>query len=131
MVIPAALSNISVVIVEDDAEFRSMLVRFLTLEGAWVVARSDVFDGVRAVKEHDPDVVLSEISLANGGGLQLLRDIRALGPENGGSVPVIAMIAFAQISDPESANASGFQEHLRKPFAPDQLLAAIKSALRG
>jgi CheY-like chemotaxis protein len=41
---------------------------------------------------------------ANGGGFQLLRDIRALGPENGGSVPVIAMTAFAQISDPESTS---------------------------
>jgi CheY-like chemotaxis protein len=46
---------------------------------------------------------------ANGGGFQLLRDIRALGPENGGSVPVIAMTAFAQISDPESTTPRGFR----------------------
>jgi CheY-like chemotaxis protein len=115
MVIPAVLSNISIVIVEDHAAFLSMLGRFLMLEGACVVAASDVFDGIRAVKEHHPDLILSEISLPNGGGFQLLRDICALGPENGGSVPVIAMTPFAQISDPENTNASDFQEYLRKP----------------
>ena len=128
MVIPAVLGNISIVIVEDHAEFRSMLGRFLVLEGACVVATSDAFDGIRAVKERHPDLILVEISLPNGGGFQLLRDMRALGPENGGSVPVIAMTAFAQISDLQNTNASGFQEYLRKPFAPDQLLEAIRSA---
>jgi hypothetical protein len=46
MVIPAVLSNISIVIVEDCAEFRSMLGRFLMLEGDRVVATSDAFDGI-------------------------------------------------------------------------------------
>jgi CheY-like chemotaxis protein len=73
---------------------------------------------IRPAKERHPDLILSETSPPNGGGFQFLRDIRALGPENGGSVPVIAMTAFAQISDPENTNASGFQEYLRKPFAP-------------
>jgi CheY-like chemotaxis protein len=55
---------------------------------------------IRPAKERHPDLILSETSPPNGGGFQFLRDIRALGPENGGSVPVIAMTAFAQISKP-------------------------------
>jgi CheY-like chemotaxis protein len=55
---------------------------------------------IRPAKERHPDLILSETSPPNGGGFQFLRDIRALGPENRGSVPVIAMTAFAQISKP-------------------------------
>jgi len=46
---------------------------------------------------------------ANRGVFKLSRDIRALGPENGGSVPVIAMTAFAQISDPEAQTPRAFR----------------------
>ena len=107
-----------------------MLGRFLTLQGAWVVAASDAFDGIKAVKERRPDVVLSEISLPNRDGFQLLRDIRALGTKDGGGVPVIAMTAFERIADRDRAMAAGFQAHLDKPFGPDSLLEVIKSVLR-
>jgi len=93
-------------------------------------ATRDALDGIRQLRSATQMCSVGN-QFANGGGFQLLRDIRALGPENGGSVPVIAMTAFAQISDPESTNASGFQEHRRKSFAPDQLLKAIRSTLRG
>ena len=71
MVIPAVLSNISIVIVEDHAAFLSMLGRFLMLEGACVVAASDVFDGIRAVKEHHPapDQLLEQLGQLLGGQL--------------------------------------------------------------
>jgi CheY-like chemotaxis protein len=59
-----------------------------------------------------------------------LRDIRALGAEYGGNVPVIAMTAFGGIAVRERTIAAGFQAHLDKPFAPDNLLQAIKSILR-
>jgi CheY-like chemotaxis protein len=48
---------------------------------------------LQAVREHRPDIVLSDIRLPNRDGFELLRDIRALGAENGGNVHVIAMTA--------------------------------------
>jgi CheY-like chemotaxis protein len=59
-----------------------------------------------------------------------LQDIRALGAENGGNVPVIAMTAFEGFAGRDRTIAAGFEAHLDKPFLPESLLAAIKSILR-
>jgi CheY-like chemotaxis protein len=59
---------------------------------------------------------LSDIKLPNRDGFELLRDIRALGPENGGSVPVIAVTAFGRVVDRNRTIAAGFGAHLEKPF---------------
>ena len=61
-------------------------------------------------------------------GLELLMDIRNLGPENGGNVPVVAISGYMLDSE---VVAVGFQSILRKPFTPDQLLAAIDGVLSG
>jgi CheY-like chemotaxis protein len=68
------------------------------------------------------------IRLPKRDGFELMRDIRALGAENGGNVPVIAMTAYGAARD--RTIAAGFQAHLDKPFDPDQLLEVIKSILR-
>jgi len=61
-------------------------------------------------------------------GLDFLADIRSLDRNDGGHVPVIAMTAY--VLDQVVVDA-GFQRLLRKPFAPDQLLAAIDSIYGG
>ena len=53
-------------------------------------------------------------------------DIRNLGPDNGGNVPVVAISGYMLDSE---VVAGGFQSILRKPFTPDQLLAAIDGVL--
>ena len=76
-----------------------------------------------------PSFVLCDIRLPNRDGFELLQDIRALGAENGGNVPVIAMTAFGGFAARDRTIAAGFQAHLDKPFAPDSLLGVIKSIL--
>jgi len=77
-----------------------------------------------------PSFVLCDIRLPNRDGFEHLRDIRALGAENGGTVPVIAMTAFGGFDARDRAIAAGFEAHLDKPFSPDSLLGVIKSILR-
>jgi CheY-like chemotaxis protein len=55
---------------------------------------------------------------------------RVLGPENGGSVPVIAMTALGRVADRNRTIAAGFKVHLEKPFTPKKLLEAIQSVLK-
>jgi CheY-like chemotaxis protein len=58
-------------------------------------------------------------------GFQLLADIRSLGRENGGLVPVLAMTAYRFKYD--AIIGAGFQAYLMKPFTLDQLVASIDS----
>jgi CheY-like chemotaxis protein len=62
-------------------------------------------------------------------GFGLLHDIRALGPDAGGSVPVIAMTALVMHLDRARIVDAGFQAYLPKPFTPDKLLETILTVL--
>ena len=62
-------------------------------------------------------------------GFELLREIRALGHNAGGSVPVIAMTAFVTHADRTRILNAGFQARLPKPFSPDKLLETILTVL--
>jgi CheY-like chemotaxis protein len=126
----AILSGITIVVVEDYPDTLFGIAHFLTRHGAKVFPSPGAFEGLQAVREHCPDIVLSDIRLPKRDGFELLRDIRALGAENGGNVPVIAMTAFGGIAARDRTIAAGFQAHLDKPFAPDSLLGVIKSILK-
>jgi CheY-like chemotaxis protein len=54
-------------------------------------------------------------------GYELIRKIRALGPEQGGDVPAVALTAYAGHKDRRRALLSGFHTHLAKPVEPDEL----------
>ena len=127
---PPVITGTTVVVVEDHADTRFYVCRFLLQQGAKVFPAPDAFEGLQAVREHRPDIVLSDIAMPYRDGFGLLQDIRALGPENGGSVPVIAMTAFGRDIDRTRTIAAGFKVHLDKPFTPAKLLEAIHSVLK-
>jgi CheY-like chemotaxis protein len=124
-----SLSNRTIVIVEDHDDTRSFLARFLAKQGAHVFASPDATSALQAVQKQRPDVVLSDICLPDRDGFQLLRDIRALSPEQGGRVPVIAMTAYGSYTDRDQTTAAGFQKHLDKPFGPGELLEVVRQTL--
>jgi len=126
----AILSGTTIVVVEDYPDTLFGITQFLTRHGAKVFPSPDAFEGLQAVREHRPDIVLSDIRLPKQDGFELLRDIRALDAENGTNVPLIAMTAFGGFVVREPTIAAGFEAHLDKPFLPESLLAAIKSILR-
>ena len=124
------LSGVTFVIVNSHEGVRSTLAAFLRGKGAIVFVSPAAFDGLTAVKNHKPDIVISSFRLPKRDGFELLRDIRALGSEASGNVPVIATTILAQRTDRNRIAAAGFQGHLDKPFVPNQLLEVIKPLLR-
>jgi CheY-like chemotaxis protein len=120
-----SLENIRILVVDDKADFRLLTAHFLTRRGAQVFAAKNAFEGLQLVREIRRDLVLSDINMPGRSGLQFLADIRNLGNDRG-KVPVIAMTAY--LLDQAVVDA-GFESILRKPFAPDQLLAVIDSVL--
>lgn len=122
--------NLVIVIVEDNTDTLSSLTRFLHLQGAVVFGAANASEGLQAVKDYHPNVVLSDINLPCRDGFELLSDIRALEIENGGATPIIAMTAISGLADPIRMTAAGFQGQLKKPFRPDQLVDEINLVLR-
>jgi CheY-like chemotaxis protein len=126
---PDRLSDLTIVVVEDHDDARRYLGLFLKQIGANVVLARNGFEGLEATKNNRPDLVVSDIKMPGMDGFELLREIRAFGPETVGRIPVIAMTAFVTYADRARILKAGFQECLPKPFTPDKLLEAILSVL--
>ena len=125
------LSGIRVLAVDDDADARDLVVFLLEDCGACVTAVSNADDALAVLIQSVPDVLLSDIGMPDTDGYMLLRQVRALPPEQGGLVPAIALTAYAGEIDYRQALAAGFQRHLSKPLDPDKLVQAMLDLLVG
>lgn len=123
------LGHVTIVIVEDHPDTQIILSNFLTRLGARVIIAGDAETALQEIQQCHPDVVLSDIGLPQKSGFQLLKEIRLLEPADR-LVPVIAMTALGGVVERQRAIAAGFQELLRKPFDPAELLRALQSVLR-
>jgi len=126
---PTRLRNLTIVVVDDHNDFRRYLGAFLGYLGANVAAAENAMEGLKAVKTYHPNLVLTDISMPGRDGFGLLSDIRALGPDAGGNVPVIAMTALITPVDRARILNAGFKAFLSKPFSPEALVEAILTAL--
>ena len=85
---------------------------------------------VDRVRSWRPDVLLSDLSMPTMDGFALVREVRAMPPEDGGTVPAVAMTSSPRIEDARRAIVEGFQLHVHKPLEPAMLVAAIASAVQ-
>ena len=127
---PSSLAGLAIVVVEDHDDARRYLDLFLLQLGAKVMVASNAFEGLELIKNSLPDLVLSDIKCRVWTGSNLLNEIRALGPDAGGSVPVIAMSAFFSQTDRARTHYTEFRACLPKPFTPDKLVDTILSVLQ-
>lgn len=121
------LSGVRVLVVEDDADARALVRKLLEQLGAQVVAVASAREGIRKIDEDVFDVLLSDISMPEEDGLQFIRRVRQRSPEAGGTVPAIALTAFARAEDRHAALVAGFQHHVSKPIEVTELVAIVAS----
>ena len=121
------LEGITVLLVEDEADTRDLVTTMLREFGARVVAVNSAKDALASLQLEVPSVLLSDIGMSGQNGYDLIRKIRALPPEKGGTVPAVALTAYAGPADRRRALLAGFHVHLAKPVEPDELLAVIAS----
>ena len=126
--IAQSLTGLRVLVVDDEADARDLLRHVLRECGAEVKLADSVQAGLEAVQQWRPDVVLGDIGMPREDGYELVRRIRALPPERGGLTPAAALTAYGGTEDRLRALAAGYQRHVAKPVAPDEL-AALVSAL--
>jgi CheY-like chemotaxis protein len=122
-----ALEGLRVLLVEDDEDTLQLIKAILERRGADVTAAASADEALASLERAKPDVLLSDIGMPGGNGYELIKKIRALGPEQGGRVPAVALTAYAGPKDRRRALLAGFQVHLAKPIEPDELLAVVAS----
>ena len=123
----ARLEGIRVLLVEDDEDSRKLLDLLLTKQGAKLTSTSSAAEALNAFGRMLPDIVVSDLGMAEQDGYELIRKVRALPGEGGGLTPAIALSGYATRKDRERALAAGYQLHLAKPVEPAELIAAIAS----
>ncbi len=116
-----------VLIVDDDADTRTMLSVFLERSGFAVVTAGDGEEALSKVAVAPPDVVVTDVVLPRVDGLTLCRRIK--GDERTARTPVIAVTGYLQSIPGHEAHAAVFDAFLPKPCPLEDLLAAIRNTI--
>jgi len=119
------LRGVRVLLVEDDMDSADGLVRLLTRHGAQVTTAETCADALERFELAPPQVLISDIALPDGDGYGLLEQVRGKRVEDGGSVPAIALTAYAGVEHSRRATRAGFQVHFAKPFESEELIEVI------
>jgi CheY-like chemotaxis protein len=119
------LSNTKVLVVEDDAGTRKFVAFALEQYQADVTAVESAQEALLLLAKEKPDILAIDIGMPKVDGYTLIRQIRAMTPEQGGQIPAIALTAYVGEQDQRQALAAGFQIHVPKPVEPAELVAVI------
>jgi two-component system, OmpR family, KDP operon response regulator KdpE len=114
-----------VLIVEDDRSIRKFLRISLESHGFHVIETESVQSGLRQVLSQPPDVMILDLGLPDGDGLDLITRIREWS-----SLPMIVLSARERELDKIQALDLGANDYLTKPFGIGELLARIRVVLR-
>lgn len=115
-----------VLVIEDNDDMRSALIRFLNGNGFKVTAVDSAEDGIDAVDDNDFDIALIDINLPGKSGFSMVEYIR----EQGKTMPLIAMTARDGLADKLSGFTLGLTDYVVKPFDLKELLARMLAHLK-
>jgi signal transduction histidine kinase/ActR/RegA family two-component response regulator len=119
------LEGLRVLVVDDEADARDLIGVILRGRGATVDVAASAGEALDAIERARPDVVVSDISMPESDGYELIRELRRREAAAAAATPVVALTAYARSEDRERALAAGFQRHLAKPVEPDDLVLAV------
>lgn len=115
-----------ILIVDDDLQIRKLLGRYLAEQGFRITLASDRRTLEAALESNDIKLIVLDVMLPDGSGLDICRDMRA---ENS-SIPVILLTALKEDVDRIIGLEIGADDYLGKPFNPRELAARIRAVLR-
>lgn len=125
----AQLLGVKVLVVDDEKDALDMVQRMLTECEAEVLTTSSADEVLHLIKTVRPDLLVCDIGMPEVDGFEVLRRVRALGRDQGGHLPAIALTAFARSEDRTRALRAGFIAHVAKPVEPSELMATIASLM--
>ena len=114
-----------VVLVEDEPQMRRFIRVSLTARGYRLIEGGSKQDALLLISSHNPDLLLLDLGLPDGDGIELTKEIRSWS-----QVPIIVLSARGLEQDKVAALDAGADDYLTKPFGVDELLARIRVAMR-
>ncbi len=115
----------TVLVVDDDATTRDVIVRYLEREGFRALEAEDGGRARAVIEASDPNLVILDLMLPGVDGLSIIRWLRS-----SGSLPVIMLTALGEESDRIVGLELGADDYVTKPFSPRELIARVKTVLR-
>ncbi len=117
--------SLLILLVEDEPQLRRFLRPLLRTHGYRVVEAETAREGLTLAQSHNPDIVLLDLGLPDGDGVEVTRQLRAWS-----QVPILVISARGREQDKVEALDAGADDYLTKPFGSAELLARLRVALR-
>ena len=113
------------VLIEDEPQIRRFVRAALEAEGWQVFEAATAQHGLRDAATRKPDLVVLDLGLPDGDGLDVIRDVRSWS-----AVPIVVLSARVEEDDKIAALDAGADDYLTKPFGVGELLARVRANLR-
>ena len=120
-----ATASPRILVVDDELDFRELVAVMLGHYGVVVKAAASAAEALVDIESWKPDVLVADIGMSGEDGYGLIRKVRALSTEKGGSTPALALTAYTRPEDRLHALSAGYQIHLAKPITGPELAAAV------
>lgn len=124
-----ALDGLLILVVEDEVNAGNLLATVLRQSGAKVATASSAAEALAALggetSDRKPDLIISDIDMPGQDGYDLIHQIRSMTPEQGGTIPAMALTSYASRKDRARALEAGFQNHVAKPIRVEEFLGLV------
>lgn len=120
-----ALLGVRVLAVDDQADNRQLITTILKRTGAQVAVASSAREALEIFPSFKPNVLLSDISMPEIDGYELIRKVRRFSDQEGGKIPAAALSAYAREEERRQALAAGYQVHVAKPIEAKTLIKTL------
>jgi PAS domain S-box-containing protein len=124
------LAGVQVLVVDDEADMRELTIFVLEQSGARVQAVASAAEALAALDTFQPDVLISDIGMPEMDGYTLMQQVQERSRQANQPTLTIALTAYASEYDQQQALQAGFQQHIAKPIAPNELVEAVVSLLK-
>jgi len=119
------IKDLRVMVVDDDVATQEAIAEVLREMGAEVKVAGSAAEAMTLLAKFHPEVLLCDVAMPGEDGYAFIRRLRALGVDDGGRTPALALTALATEDDRQRSLAAGFQLHLTKPVDIQRLSDAV------
>jgi DNA-binding NtrC family response regulator len=116
--------NGKILIIDDEEKLRNLLGRLIKLEGYSVIETGNLKSGLKTIEKEDPDVILCDVKLPDGNGVDFIREIKTKYP----LIEIILLTAFGNIPDGIQAMKNGAFDYLVKGDDNDKIIPLLSKA---